>query len=712
MNLSAGRKQIENWTQRHAGARALLLAALALSALLAACDSGADERSTAVATLATATATASPTATPTAVASPTATSTPRPLLTRTPTPSPTPGPLVTRTPTPSAAAPGGEIDISPAVVFVNVQSGEVTVWEFPSADDGTVYLSRSGDLALARTGFNSYRVRRLDGGPGSSVSDLGLHDIAPSGDGFSGSGLGDAFAIYGGDGQVLRRVAQADLPPPVRGSWRGSAWSPGGDAIALVGGSDDRSVIRVWVLAPVVDGDPVLVFEGGDNDMPRLEWSPDGSLLALVRHASVMVVDRSGNVQWSTPVTASSNPRWSPDGEFLLLNNVLSLDRAELGDTYPTHAFSTGLPVSYLLSSDGAVLWRVTGAWSCAGDPWLADSSGVRLGGHTLLTDGTLLPRESSPWREQAVPGEPGVRVRWRYASAQLTQRVLERVEADGSVRELVRLSPGLEAHAQRFGPRDYGFWVDDGRFVFTTSRIPEFACGDTVPAYAEAHVEFPPFDAQQSAAPLWPAPAGAIAATIPEPPAPTSLPQPGPSASADWQSAELAQNTMLSEVIAAVESGDVDAILDLIARVPSPCSSETGSLTTSYDSCAQAGVQSGGTFEAVVVWDPVLFRAAEPRIEGILRTVIAAGLPQLDQVWWYTPIRHGAGYLVTFRVPPTDVLAVSGGLVEEPVTALGLKVLPGEWAPIVQVSFLAERWTAVDWLDAFAPGFRTRLWP
>ncbi len=52
------------------------------------------------------------------------------------------------------------------------------------------------------------------------------------------------------------------------------------------------------------------------------------------------------------------------------------------------------------------------------------------------------------------------------------------------------------------------------------------------------------------------------------------------------------------------------------------------------------------------------------------------------------------------------------GTMIEEPVTTLALKVLPGGWAPIVQTSFLTEQWTAVDWLDTLAPALRKRLWP
>jgi Tol biopolymer transport system component len=133
------------------------------------------------------------------------------------------------------------------------------------------------------------------------------------------------IADVGGDGRVVERrtIDIGDgLPPPC------PVWSPAGDQLAFgVPRTSPINPVRsgegseVWVLRPA-DGHIAVI-----RDMPAtdLEWSPDGSVLAIVGGVEVMGVElrderihlydiATGTLRTLEDTRGVSGATWSPDG--------------------------------------------------------------------------------------------------------------------------------------------------------------------------------------------------------------------------------------------------------------------------------------------------------------------------------------------------------------------------------------------------------------
>lgn len=147
-------------------------------------------------------------------------------------------------------------------------------------------------------------------------------------------------------------------------------WSPGGEQLALL--SEAGGAMQLWLWRP--GDEPARQLTRGEDEVVDLDWSPDGSTIAVARSVSrplgdgaaivmpagaarrdgrpglavrslrVEVVSTDGEVLWEVPPGLGDawSPRWSPAGgqlAFILL---------------PRHGQETG-------AGDGSRLWIIAG---------------------------------------------------------------------------------------------------------------------------------------------------------------------------------------------------------------------------------------------------------------------------------------------------------------------------------------------------------------
>ena len=425
-----------------------------------------------------------------------------PSSTATPTPSATATPRPTLSPQPAAATPepvakpyavifaqGDEIDLSPAVVFVDVASGESTAWVFPGAWP-EFDVAPSGDFILwleaLPEGGLVHLLRTDDGSDRLVEADPGVIEFGPGDSGFvSTVGEGSVVTVFDGRGERV-----GDL-------WRGAsnalpvaAWSPDGRSVAVARNLTGTSMrLSIW---PDIPGSASEF----DSDVPvaskvALEWSQDSERVALVVGDAVRVFGRDGELLWESGGHFWGNPRWSPDDRFLYVHES---PIARSGGTK-----IVGIWASHLFTREGQLLFRVPSAASCAGDPWSFDGDALEFGRYHISVDGTLTEVEggldTGVFSRLDSSVDAALMVRWVFDGGARPR--LERLLADGASQMLLRLAAGQRFHFAHYGLSDTTWWTDDGRYVFTTPGIGHGGCAEGPPAPDQppVGVERPPFD-------------------------------------------------------------------------------------------------------------------------------------------------------------------------------------------------------------------------
>ena len=387
---------------------------------------------------------------------------------------PTATPAVTPTPFPYEAperrdfAPGELIDISPAVVFVDADSGAATAWvfqfetvswEFGVAPSGTYIVYQKTDGVPAPPGGqpnSEVRLLRTDSGSDAVIEAEGLPvEYGPGESGFVAlRDGGSAAGVFSGLGDLLFEI-------PLQGEFLDAAWSEAGGMIAVASRfRDDDYEIRIHRLAS--GGQLSLLSDrlAFSEAWIAIAWSHGGQELAVVAPNRVFVTQARGSRLWEAPGDVYfGNPRWSPGDAYLF---VSALPSVFSGTIEPE--------LSYVFNAQGVALFRLVTAQSggCLGDPWLA-SDRFQLGADVWSVDGQM---------EQS--GVPRLDI---YPD----------LSAIG-----VSLASGIGYHVPHWGPSDNTRSTEAGRVVFTTPEVGHGGCGTSVAGSFEEGpiVQRPPFGA------------------------------------------------------------------------------------------------------------------------------------------------------------------------------------------------------------------------
>jgi len=391
-------------------------------------------------------------ASPTEAGEPTASPTEPGELTASPTavPTATPGP-----PRLERFAAGETIDVAPAVVFVDPETGEAEAWvipgaaaEFAVAPDGSyvVYQEMGGGVRLLRTDDASDRAIEADSLP---------LEVGPGDSGFIAT-TQDRFvvSVFDGQGQHLRELWLGGVSEQTA-----TAWSPDGSLIAYAIYPGSGSTLVVTLRSP--DGSTDLSAGGATSSGGvSLEWSKDSQRVAVVTEDWVRVFGRDGALvggsegEFGGP---SANPRWSEEDAYLLVDWMPQVGGGE---------------VAYLFTPDADPIFRFftpSYAGGCGGQPWV-DGQTIEFGEYDLRVDGSfeLHGRE---------------------------RRDVWSVERLG-----VTLAAGIDFHIPHLGMRDGYAQLSDERLVFSTmtSGGGHGGCGEAWSGSRETEprVEFPPYAA------------------------------------------------------------------------------------------------------------------------------------------------------------------------------------------------------------------------
>jgi Tol biopolymer transport system component len=177
---------------------------------------------------------------------------------------------------------------------------------------------------------------------------------------YRGGGSWPSLWVANADGSGAIRIAIQ------RSYYLGHSWSPRGDRLAFLGGNDSASS---GIYVANADGTGIRRLTnntwGWEAAASNVAWSPDGSKIVFVDHATgmyVMNADGTGLINLGPAYSSVTWPpdriSWSPDGTRI---------------AYSTRALdSGGWPEIYVVNADGSVLTQIThghrGTDNCCGD--------------------------------------------------------------------------------------------------------------------------------------------------------------------------------------------------------------------------------------------------------------------------------------------------------------------------------------------------------
>jgi Tol biopolymer transport system component len=118
---------------------------------------------------------------------------------------------------------------------------------------------------------------------------------------------------------------QPDIIDPVNGKTWAPTFAPDGTLAFLSNRSGNNAV---WIQKP--GGSPSILFDAGLTPLFRLQFSPDGTRLALVTagdsmNIRILAVDGSTVTSFVVPSLGYANPVWMPDGKAIIVLDIPSL---------------------------------------------------------------------------------------------------------------------------------------------------------------------------------------------------------------------------------------------------------------------------------------------------------------------------------------------------------------------------------------------------
>ena len=243
------------------------------------------------------------------------------------------------------------IDVSPAAVFANTDSGEITVWAIPDAVQ-EIAVAPSGNFILWwEVGTHISHLLRTDSGIDRVLAvDIMLRSVrefGPNDAGFVAIGREDSreTIIFDAFGHLLVELQDEGAAL--------TAWAPDGRTFAYAWGN----TLHVTVLPEAASDPPEMLFTILLGAVVGLDWASDNERLAVVTQDTAYAFDRAGDELWQTPGEFYRNPRWSPDGQLLIV-------AASNPDS------------TYVFDRAGNLIREVEDANTCQGNLWAADSSG------------------------------------------------------------------------------------------------------------------------------------------------------------------------------------------------------------------------------------------------------------------------------------------------------------------------------------------------
>jgi hypothetical protein len=346
---------------------------------------------------------------------------------------------------------GKSIDVSPAVVFVDPDTGSAEAWVIPGAD-AEFGVAPSGSYVIYRRG-DGYRLLRTDDGGDRAIEvdsrpiEFGLGDS-----GFVATTQGRfVISVFDGRGDHLGEL------------WLGSvstrtavSWAPDGKSIAhaIYPGSGSGLQLTIRSLA---DWSTTSVGAGTSLGGVSLKWSHDSERIAVVTEDRLRVFSREGELLGEFEGRFGGywgNPRWSSDDAHLYVNQMPG----------------SGGELAYLFTADAEAVLRFftqSYAGGCGGEQWV-DAETIEFGEHDVRLDGTF-----------ELHGRESV-------------NLYPRLDSYGVI-----LPEEFAFHLPHYGAGNMVRWTSDGRLVFTTPSVGHGGCGEgwIESLEAEPKVEWPPYD-------------------------------------------------------------------------------------------------------------------------------------------------------------------------------------------------------------------------
>lgn len=345
---------------------------------------------------------------------------------------------------------GEPVNVSPAVVFVDPDTGVAETWVIPGANV-EFGVGPSGSYVVYQRG-EEYRLLRTDDGSDRAVeADSRPIEFGPGDSGFVAATQGrSVVSVFDGLGNHL-----GDLWNGKANARTAVAWAPDGESVAYAihpgGGSSLQLTLRT-----VGDWSAVSVDVGISAGGVSLEWSHDSERIAVVTEDRLWVFSRGGELRGAFGGRFGGywgNPRWSSDDAYL----------------YVSQMPSSGGELAYLFTADGEAVFRFftpSYAGGCGSEQWV-DSETIEFGEYDVRLDGTF------------------------ELHGRRSNGLYPRLDSYGVV-----LPEEFAFHVPHYGAGNTVRWTSDGRLVFTTPGVGHGGCGEAwrESSATEPKIEWPPY--------------------------------------------------------------------------------------------------------------------------------------------------------------------------------------------------------------------------